>query len=128
MIEYKLIAAEIKDKLGVNVYDNSRRQNIVDARSLFCYILRKDFNLTLYKIVDIFRANGKSFSHCSVLHNVEIYDIARKWDHRLEEIRNKVLKISNPQAILINRIRDIHDNDRLQGLHNLIDFQEQQLK
>lgn len=127
-MEYKLIAAEIKDKLGVNVYDNSRRQNIVDARSLFCYILRKDFNLTLYGIVDIFRANGKSFSHCSVLHNVAIYEIARKWDYRLEEVRNKVLKISNPQAILINRIREIHDTDRLQGLHTLIDLQEQQLK
>lgn len=127
-MEYKLIAAEIKYTLGVNVFENSRKRPIIDARSLFCYILRKDFNLTLYGIVDIFRANGKSFSHCSVLHNVAIYEIARKWDYRLEEVRNKVLKISNPQAVLINRIREIHDTDRLQGLHNLIDFQEQQIK
>jgi hypothetical protein len=52
-MEYKLIANEIKDTLKVNVFENSRKRPIIDARSLFCYILRKDFNLTLHSIADI---------------------------------------------------------------------------
>ena len=127
-MEYKLIAAEIKYTLGVNVFENSRKRPIIDARSLFCYILRKDFNLTLHSIAEIYKSNKKNYNHATVIHSVNNYELACKYDMRLEEIRCKILKITNPQAILINRIRDIHDIDRLQGLHNLIDFQEQQLK
>jgi len=127
-MEYKLIANEIKDKLGVNIYENSRKRPIIDARSLFCYILRKDFNLTLHSIADIYKSKGKNYDHATVIHSVNNYDLACRDDKRLEEIRAKVLKTTNPQAVHINRIRDINDKDRLQGLHNLIDFQEQQLK
>jgi chromosomal replication initiation ATPase DnaA len=127
-MEYKLIANEIKDTLKVNVFENSRKRPIIDARSLFCYILRKDFNLTLHSIADIYKSKGKNYNHATVIHSVNNYDIASKDDRRLEEIRAKVLKLTNPQAVLINRIRDIYDTDRLQGLHNLIDLQEEQLK
>lgn len=127
-MEYKLIAAEIKETLGVNIFENSRKRPIIDARSLFCYILRKDFNLTLHRIADIYKSKGKRYNHATVIHSVNNYYIASKDDYRLEEIRDKVLKTTNPQAVLLNRIRDIYDIDRLQGLHNLIDFQEQQLK
>jgi chromosomal replication initiation ATPase DnaA len=127
-MDYKLIANEIKDTLKVNVFENSRKRPIIDARSLFCYILRKDFNLTLHSIAEIYKSKGKNYNHATVIHSVNNYDLACRDDKRLEEIRRKVLKISNPQAVLINRIRDIYDVDRLKGLHNLIDFQEQQLK
>jgi chromosomal replication initiation ATPase DnaA len=127
-MNYKAISEEIKEKLNVDVFENSRRQNVVDARSLFCYILRKDFHLTLYTIVDVFKSNGKEFSHCSVLHNVNTFEIARKIDYRLDEIRNGILRTANPKAVLINRVREIYDLDRIKGLNNLIDFQEQQIK
>lgn len=127
-MEYKLIANEIKDVLKVNVFENSRKRSIVDARSLFCYILRKDFNLTLHSIANIYKSNRKNYDHATVIHSVNNYEIACRDDYRLEEIRNKVLKLTNPQAILLNRIRDIYDIDRLQGIHNLIDLQEQQIK
>lgn len=126
-MEYKLIAAEIKDKLGVNIFEQTRRQDVVDARSLFCYILRKDYNLTLHKIAEVFNSNGKSFSHCSVIHNLSIYDVASGIDKRLEEIRYSILKTTNPKAVLINRLKDVHDLDRIKGIINLLDFQEQQI-
>ena len=91
-MEYKLIANEIKDTLKVNVFENSRKRPIIDARSLFCYILRKDFNLTLHSIADIYKSKGKNYNHATVIHSVNNYEIASKDDKRLEEIRNKVLK------------------------------------
>jgi len=127
-MDYKFISDEIQNKLGVNIFEQTRRQDVVDARSLFCHILRKDYNLTLHKIAEVFNINGKSFSHCSVIHNLSIYDVASGIDKRLEEIRYSILKTTNPKAVLMNRLRDVYDLDRIQGIINLLDFQEQQIK
>jgi len=39
MTKEESIAEEINNELNLNLYDNSRRLELVDARSIYCYIL-----------------------------------------------------------------------------------------
>ena len=43
----KFIAANIERSTGINVFDKKRTLEIVDVRSLFCYVLRENLK---YKI------------------------------------------------------------------------------
>jgi len=54
------IAENIQATIGINVFEKNRKQHIVDVRSMYTYVLRKDLNFTLYQIRDLFKNQGKS--------------------------------------------------------------------
>jgi hypothetical protein len=124
MKEEMNIANAINNALGLDIFDKKKTQDVVDARSIFCYILHKQLNYTLYSIRDIFKENGKSFDHASVLYSANMYLEVSKRKPSLEQIRLEVLGQTHPKLILMNRIENIHDADRLKGILNLLNFQE----
>lgn len=63
----------IKDRTGVCVFSKNRKQDTVDVRGLFDYVLRKEYNYTLQSIADYYVKNGKKRSHDVVLYSVNNY-------------------------------------------------------
>jgi chromosomal replication initiation ATPase DnaA len=110
--------------LNVNIFENSRKREVVDARSLFCYILRKDLKLTLITIRDIFRANGKHYDHASVLHSVKIYDVVLINNKYYEELRDIILSEYSYKHLLLKKIEQIEDEGILKDINNCINHYE----
>lgn len=114
------IANEINYSLKVNIYDNSRRLELVDARSLYCNILRKDLNYTLYQVRDSLREKGKNFDHCSVLHMEKIYDEVVSRRPVFNMIRDSVLGKLSPKYLIIKKIEDLDDNNKLAEIKSIL--------
>ena len=113
MTREESIAEEINSELNLNLYDNSRRLELVDARSIYCYILHKELNYTLYQVRDSLRAKGKKYDHCSVLHSVRIFDEVRNRRKDINELRDKILSRTSIKAHILEKIKKIDSEDRL---------------
>ena len=124
---YKILQSEINLKLKVNIFEKSRERKYVDARALYCYVLRKDYKYTLQEIINTFKENGLYRNHATILHCVRMYDVASNYNSKLEQIRKDVLIKTIPHSFLINKIEAITDDHRLRGINNFINFQEEQI-
>jgi hypothetical protein len=104
------IAERIKLAIGIDVFEKNRKQPIVDVRSMYCYMLRKDLNFTLHKIKDIFKSQGKQFDHSSVHHNVVLFEDDVKYRRpELGLLRDELLGIISPRYILQQKINKLED-------------------
>lgn len=119
--DYRLIEKEIKKELNINIYEDSRKRPVVTARTLFIYILRKDWNFTLYKILEIFKQNGKDFTHATLIHNIKLYEITKKEEPKLEEIRGVILDQEPLQFEIIQMIKNVRNKEKLQQIKNCVE-------
>ncbi len=116
------IAENIKIAIGINVFEKNRTQPVVDVRSMYCYLLRKDLFFTLYQIKDVFKSQGKSLDHSSVHHNVILFENEVK--HRrpeLEALRNELLGIISPKYKLLKLIDGIPEDEKIEELIQIIE-------
>jgi len=113
MTKEESIAEQINNELNLNLYDNSRRLELVDARSIYCYILHKELNYTLYRVRDSLRAKGKNYDHCSVLHSVRIFDEVRKRRKDINELRDKILSRTSIKAHILEKIKRVESEEVL---------------
>lgn len=120
MTKEESIADEINVSLGLNLYENSRRLDLVDARSIYCYILHKELNYTLYKVRDSLRAKGKLYNHCSVIHSVKIFDEVRRRRKDINELRDKILFRTNSKYHIIEKVKNIEDEEKLSKINEFI--------
>ena len=68
-----------------NARDNSRKQDIVDVRSLLCYLLREKLNMRWTNIARFFNENGKTMTHGTVIHCVKKYPLHKKHNKDLDK-------------------------------------------
>jgi chromosomal replication initiation ATPase DnaA len=120
MKDYKYIANYINKTTGINVFDKTRRQDVVEARSLFCYILKNDYKLTLYTIMDIFAQENVKFDYSSVYHNVSIYTKVKEKRNEFEFLRNEILKNLLPKNILISKIESLENIEDIKLITNCV--------
>lgn len=80
MSQIKKIANLVINYTGVDIYSKRRTQDIVDARALFEYIMRKDYQVTYATLTDHYRKNGKKRKHDVMIYSVKKFD---------EEIRHR---------------------------------------
>lgn len=88
MIETKLnkLTRTINKYFEVNIFANTRKRDVVDARYLFCYVAYNTYNLTYHRVAEYFRRNGKSFDHSTAVYGINQYE---------------VIMINNPKAKLV---------------------------
>ena len=116
------LADKIRSAIGINVFEKNRKQPVVDVRSMYSYILRKDLNYTLYQVKDLFKSQGKSFDHSSVHHNVVLYQNEVRYRRpELEELRNELLGVISPKYILMKKLEKITDEEKLKKLIKIIE-------
>jgi hypothetical protein len=106
------IAQRINEEFNVNIFKHTRSRNVVDARSVFCYIVRNEYSLSLHSIADYFVKNGKPYDHSTAVHSIKNFEIVRKYDRRVEQVVAEILKDTDQDAhtkYLVNEILDKAD-------------------
>lgn len=119
-----IIAKRINKILGINIFENTRTTKLVDARSLYCYILKKDLKLTLYEIRDIFRSKGKLFDHSTVHYSVKLYEEVRSRNPVFEMLRNEILGKISVKYFLLEKINKIENEEQLIQISNCVNSYE----
>lgn len=119
-----IIAKRINKILGINIFENTRTTKLVDARSLYCYILKKDLKLTLHQIKDIFRNKGKLFDHSTVHYSIKIYEEVKSRNPAFEILRNDILGKISIKYLLLNQINKIEDEEQLIKISNCVNSYE----
>jgi len=118
------IAAKIKDVTSVDVFEKRRTLQIVDARAMFCYILRVDLKYKSVEIREIIR-EFRPYDHATVLYMVKIYDTDVRYRRPdLEELRLQLINQYSPYFVMLTKAKAIEDEDLMNEIINLIDNYE----
>lgn len=118
------ISEKINAILGVSLFDNVRTTENVDARALYCFILRNDLKYTLYTIRDIFNARGKKFDHSTVYYNVKLFEEVRNRRKDLEQVRDTIMLDINPKYALIRMIENMQSEDAIDQVYKCLNNNE----
>lgn len=122
MTKEEQIINRVNKMFNVNVYENRKTQNLVDLRSLCCYILHKDSKITLYKIRDHFISKGKKSDHATVLYSSNSFEEVRKRRPELNEARDYIMKEIDSKYYLIKIIQGINDKQKILDITNCIKY------
>lgn len=90
MNEWTYVISTINAVLGVDILNGRRNRELVDARTIFYYIMRNDFNKKVSAI-------GKHVykHHATVLHSLKSFDVLVKSDRKFKEDYQKVMSALN---------------------------------
>ena len=77
---------------GLDIFNNTRKRNYIEARALFYIILREDYGESYLWIRDYMESKGKSCDHSTVIHSVNQYEIYKLYSKYLEDWREMILK------------------------------------
>ena len=133
MKEANKIAELIKIRTDIDIFENKRTTAHAEYRSLFCFILRKYFKMTLYQIRDYFISKGKNYDHATVLYAVNKFEFYRQFNKQIEPLLYYITKKHiNPNArnfkrgILSHKIDYIEDKyvDSLLDIVEKLPFKE----
>ena len=85
------ISNMVKLVSGLDIFNNTRKRDHIEARSLLYVILREDYGATYLWINDYMKSKGKSCDHSTIIHSVNQYDVYRMYSKYLEEWREMIL-------------------------------------
>jgi Trp operon repressor len=117
------IAQRINEEFNVNIFKHTRSRNVVDARSVFCYIVRNEYSLSLHSIADYFIKNGKPYDHSTAVHSIKNFEIVRKYDKRVEQVVAAILKDTDQDAhtkYLLNEILTTTDKQTKTRINRIL--------
>ncbi len=98
--QIKRIADLVICHTKTDIFDKSKSQNIVDARALFDYIMRVEFNQTLFNIRDYYLSKGKKRHHTTIMYSVKNFtDVVYRNPHYLEIVEIVLTKEVSPRQI-----------------------------
>jgi chromosomal replication initiation ATPase DnaA len=64
---------ELKNETGIDFFKNTNKRQYVEVRALFSYFLRNYFGYTLREIVEVYRRNGFSTHHATIIYACKSY-------------------------------------------------------
>ena len=77
------IANKIIELSGINIFEDSRKKNIVEMRSLLIYILREKLGMRWVNIALFLKANNKPVNHATLIHSVKNFEMYKKENKQL---------------------------------------------
>ena len=86
------IAKEINKIAKVDVFQNTRKREVVEARSLLSFILYKYEKMTLQEIGNLFKQKGRSGNHTTVLHSIKCFEKNNKYNNRIQRWLLKITR------------------------------------
>ena len=78
-------------KLGIDITEKSRKREIVEARALFFYIMKRIEPKTTYTEL----GNYCNILHCSVIYALKNYETYEKYNYTLSLLRHYILENYN---------------------------------
>ena len=79
------IAKKLNSITKTNVFENSRKREVVSIRMLLCYLLREKLKMRWINIAKFFSNNGKDMTHATAIHCYKMYPIYKKHNKKLHE-------------------------------------------
>ena len=80
------IANRIKKITKLDVFENTRKIEIVEVRSLLAWVLYKYEKMKLQQIAEFFQSQGKTSSHSSVLHAVNTFETNVQYNRKIGQL------------------------------------------
>ena len=125
MKEANKIAKNIIDISGIDVFNNSRKREYIEIRSLLTFMLRHHCNMTFHEIKDFYQSKGKNYDHATALHSLKSFETHRRYNRKLDKYFDIVLlRIRNKSKLrkaLINHIIDYTKEKDLKKLLRIVD-------
>ena len=85
-------AQEIGDKVsrivGLNIFENTRKRDYVESRSLVVFLLREKLLMRWVNIARYFEENGKHMDHANAIHLFKMYPIYKTSNKQLSIIEH----------------------------------------
>ena len=79
------LITEIESLSGYRVFDNTRRREVVEIRSLLYTVLKKFYRFTLREIQDLAQEYNYYITHASVIHSIKSFEVYSKYSPHLLE-------------------------------------------
>ena len=76
---------EIETLSGINIFQNTRRREVVEVRSLLYSILKKFYRFNLREIQDLCSEHGYNITHASVIHSLKSFDVYKTYNKNLDD-------------------------------------------
>jgi hypothetical protein len=80
------VAKKLKDITKINVFDDTRKREVIEIRMLLCYLLRQKLGMRWVNIAKFFSNNGKKMTHATAIHCYKMYPVYKKHNNKLAEI------------------------------------------
>ena len=77
------IADRLKELTSIDIFENTRTQEVVKVRSLFCYLLREKLAMRWTAISQFFQHNNKPMNHATVIHSIKNYHSYKLSDKKI---------------------------------------------
>ena len=123
MKEANKIAKDIIDISGIDVFDNTRKKEYIQMRSLLTFMLRHHCNMKFKDIRDFYESNGKSYDHSTAIHSLRAFENNRKSNPKLDKYFDIVLlRVRNKSKLRRALINHIIDNTKAKDLKRLLNI------
>jgi hypothetical protein len=99
----------IKQITGVDIFQETRKQEVVEYRAVANLFLNKIMGYSLMDIVRWYQSNGKNSHHATIIFSINNYDIYKKYNKDLEKIFNTLLSSTTSTTSIADLIREVKD-------------------
>jgi hypothetical protein len=99
----------IKQISGVDVFQETRKQEVVEYRAVANLFLNKILGYSLMDIVRWYQSNGKNSHHATIIFSINNYDIYKKYNKDLEKMFNTLLSSTTSTTSIADLIREVKD-------------------
>ena len=76
---------EIETLSNISIFQNTRRREVVEVRSLLYTILRNFYRFNLREIQDLCSEHGYEITHASVIHSLKSFNIYKSYNKNLDD-------------------------------------------
>jgi hypothetical protein len=99
----------IKQISGVDIFQETRKQEVVEYRAVANLFLNKIMGYSLMDIVRWYQSNGKNSHHATIIFSINNYDIYKKYNKDLEKMFNTLLSSTTSTTSIADLIREVKD-------------------
>ena len=119
-----IIADQIKELSGLDIYKNTRQREYVEARSLLIFLMYNTLNFRLSEIEKFFVSRGKHYNHATVLYALKNFNSYRQFNKNitlwLNQITNKDTSVIQKTSVILENIKALRGED-IHILYNIVE-------
>lgn len=104
-MKLKTIANTVENITGVNIFEQTRRRDVIELRSMVNTYLSKTLNMKLMAIVNDYKKNGYNTTHPSVIHSINTYPTHSFYNRDLELIYESLL--NDTKLNILNKVQNL---------------------
>tara|TARA_R100000963_G_C4634775_1_gene99133 strand:- start:725 stop:1204 length:480 start_codon:yes stop_codon:yes gene_type:complete len=113
------LANKLKSITKINVFDNTRKREVIEIRMLLCYLLREKLGMRWTNIALFFANNNKPMTHATAMHSYKMYPVYKKHNKKLKEYERMFTFKSDLTYDEIDRIHFLEN--QIKYLQNKLD-------